>query len=162
MWKFSGHGMSPRHGGDLPQLQQLWVLKPPYHKGTSRNSWFSILLYFFLNRRILDYTIPQDLGGGCFIYLFFFLLFRVTCVACGSSQARGPIRGAAARLHYSHSNTGSKPHLQAMPQLTAMPDPCPTERGRGSNPHLHGYKSGSLLLSHNGNSKFVLFLYLVR
>ena len=28
----------------------------------------------------------------------------------------------------------------------------PTEQGQGMNPHSHGYWSGSLLPSHNGNS----------
>ena len=42
------------------------------------------------------------------LYLFFFLLFRATPVAHGSSQARGQIRAAAAGLQYSHSNTQTK------------------------------------------------------
>ena len=54
---------------------------------------------------------------------FFFLLFRAAHVAFGSSQGRGRIGAIAA----SHSNAGSKPHLQPMPQLLAMPDPQPTE-----------------------------------
>ena len=37
-----------------------------------------------------------------------------------------------------HANAGSKPHLQPIPQLTAMPGPEPTERGQGSNPSPHG------------------------
>ena len=39
------------------------------------------------------------------------------------SQARGQIGDVAAGLHHSHSNEGYKPHLQPIPQLTAMPDP---------------------------------------
>ena len=38
------------------------------------------------------------------IFFFFFGLFRATLVAYGSSQARGEIGAAAARLHHSHSN----------------------------------------------------------
>ena len=57
-----------------------------------------------------------------FIYLFI-LLFRVAPEAYGDSQARGPVRAAAAGLCLSHSNTGSKPCVQPTPQLTAMPDP---------------------------------------
>ena len=57
----------------------------------------------------------------------------------GSSQARGQIRALAAGLHHSHSNAESEPHLRSTPQLTATPDPWPTERGQGSNPHPHGY-----------------------
>ena len=44
-------------------------------------------------------------------------------VAYGGSQARGPITAVATGLHHSHSNVGSKPHLQPTPQLTATPDP---------------------------------------
>ena len=53
----------------------------------------------------------------------FFCLFRTTPTAQGGSQARGPIGAAAASLHHSHSNVGSKPHLQPTPQLTATPGP---------------------------------------
>ena len=65
-------------------------------------------------------------------------LLTVMC-ACGSSRARNQIRAAAASLQHSHSNTGSKPPLQSVSQLTAMPDPQPTEHGQGSNPHPLGY-----------------------
>ena len=39
---------------------------------------------------------------------FFFLLFRAALAACGSSQARGRIRAAAASLRHSQINMGSK------------------------------------------------------
>ena len=42
---------------------------------------------------------------------FFFFLFKAPPAACGSSQARGQIRGAAASLHHSHGNTISEPYL---------------------------------------------------
>ena len=42
--------------------------------------------------------------------------------AYGSSQARVPIRAAAANLHHSHSNTGSEQHLWPTPQLSAKLD----------------------------------------
>ena len=54
---------------------------------------------------------------------FFFPLFMAAPVACGGSQAKGPIRAVASSLRHSHSNAGSKPRLQPMPQLTAMQDP---------------------------------------
>ena len=55
---------------------------------------------------------------------FLFLLFlRAAHVAHGSSQARGLIGASAVSLHHSHSNTGSGPCLQTIPQLTAMLDP---------------------------------------
>ena len=53
---------------------------------------------------------------------FFFLLSRATLETCGGSQARGQIGATTAGLRHSHSNTGSKPHLQPTPQLTTMPD----------------------------------------
>ena len=62
-----------------------------------------------------------------------------TPMAYGGSQARGPIGAVATGLHQSHSNTGSKLHLQPTPQLIAMPDPQPTEQGQGSNPQPHGF-----------------------
>ena len=62
-------------------------------------------------------------GFLCLFVLFCFLLFRAVPMAYGSSQARGGIGAAAASLCRRHSNTGSKPHLQPTPQLTAMPDP---------------------------------------
>jgi len=36
-------------------------------------------------------------------------------------------------LAYTTATAGSKPHLQPTPQITATPDPQPTERGQGSN-----------------------------
>ena len=44
-----------------------------------------------------------------FIFIYF-LLFRATPVAYGSSQARHAIGAAAAGLHHSHSNAGSLTH----------------------------------------------------
>ena len=55
--------------------------------------------------------------------LFLCFLFMAAPAPYRSSQARGWIRAAAASLHHSHRNTGSKPYLQLMLQLTAMPDP---------------------------------------
>lgn len=76
--------------------------------------------------------------GGNSVVFFFFFLFRAAPVAYESSQARGQMRAAAAGLHHSHSNYGSEPYLQPMPQLVATPDPQPTEWA-----HPHGYYSGS-------------------
>ena len=55
------------------------------------------------------------------------LRFQATPMAYGGSQARGRMGATAAGLHQSHSNTGSEPCLQPTPQLTATPDPSPTE-----------------------------------
>ena len=46
-----------------------------------------------------------------------FFLFRAAPKACGSSQARGRIRAAAAGLHHSPSNTRYKGHLWSMLHL---------------------------------------------
>ena len=51
-------------------------------------------------------------------------------MAHGGSQTRGQIGAAAASLHRNHSNSGSKLSLQPIQQLTATPDPKPTERSR--------------------------------
>ena len=72
------------------------------------------------------------------LFYFILLLFRAAPAACGNSQARDGMGAIAASLYHSHSNTGSKPHLWPTPQLTAMPDPLPSEQGQGSNQHPHG------------------------
>ena len=54
-------------------------------------------------------------------------LSRAAPAACGDSQARGRTGALAAGLCHSHSNPGSKPCLQPIPQLTATPDSEPTE-----------------------------------
>ena len=46
---------------------------------------------------------------------------------------------------------GVESELQ-LPASTATPNPKRTEQGQESNPHPHGYLSGSLPLSHNRNS----------
>ena len=71
--------------------------------------------------------------------VFYFLVFRAAPTACGGSQARGQTGATAVGPHHSHSNAWIELHLQPTPQLTAMPDPRPTERGQGLNPHPHGY-----------------------
>ena len=70
-----------------------------------------------------------------FFFFWSFLSFRAAPMAYGGAQARSLIGATAAGLHHSHSNARSKPRLQPIPQLTAMPDLQPTERGQGSNPH---------------------------
>ena len=76
-----------------------------------------------------------------YLFIYLFSLFAISWAAHaahGGSQARGPIRAVATGLRQSHSNAGSEPSLQSTPQLTAMPDPQPTEQGQGSNPQPHG------------------------
>ena len=72
-----------------------------------------------------------------YVYMRVFI-FRAVPVAYGSSQARGRIEAEAAGLHHSHSNVESKPHLQATPQLMAIPDPQPAEQSQGLNLSPHG------------------------
>ena len=71
---------------------------------------------------IHNYLVIILFPNGILIF-FFFLIFSAPPLAYGSSQARGQIGPAAACLHHSHSNLGSEPHLQPIPQLTAMRDP---------------------------------------
>ena len=68
--------------------------------------------------------------------VFFAFFFFGCTLAHGASQARGQIRAAAAAsLCQSHSNMGSELRLGPSVQLTATPDPYPTEQGQGSSPH---------------------------
>ena len=60
-----------------------------------------------------------------FFFFFFFCLLAISWAAptaYGGSQARGRIGAVATGLRQSHSNSGSEPHLQPTPQLTATPD----------------------------------------
>ena len=56
-------------------------------------------------------------------HVLFFLSFRAASVACGGSQARGPVRAVAAGLCQRYSKGGSKPCLRPTPQLRTTPDP---------------------------------------
>ena len=96
---------------------------------TSVNTKLNFFLKFeFPHQKVLE---------NCFLESFFF--FRAVLVAYGDSQARGQIGAVAAGLGHSHSNARSEVHLQSVPQLIAMLDSQPTERGHGSNLHPHGF-----------------------
>ena len=76
----------------------------------------------------MEKKVPSSTGGGNVFFglVFFFflvLLFRATPMACGSSQARGPIRAVAAGLLHSHRYTGLEVCLWPTLELTATPDP---------------------------------------
>ena len=129
------HHSSPQHQILTPLSQardQTSILRD-----TSQRPFYFISLFS---------ATPETYGGSqecphnhhTMVYSFFFLLFRAAPTAYGGSQARGPIGLVAAGLCRSHSNAGSEPHLRPTPQLPAMPDPSPTERGQGSNPKPHG------------------------
>ena len=57
-----------------------------------------------------------------FFFFSYFCLFRAVPVAYRNSQARGQMGATAARLHHSYTNAVFQSHLQAILQLTAMPD----------------------------------------
>ena len=81
--------------------------------------------------------------------------FLCVCVAYGGSQARGQIGAVAASLQHSHSNAGSEPCLQPIPELTETLYPQPTDWG------LSGYWSDLFPLRRNGNSFVNLFILAV-
>ena len=86
------------------------------------------------------FFLPHDFLPYSFFFFFFFFVFcvfRASHMAYGGSQARGIIRAVAASLRQSCSNARSEPCLWPTPQLTAMLDPQPTERGQGSNLQPH-------------------------
>ena len=87
-----------------------------------------------------------------FCFIFIFVFSKAAPAAHRGSQARGLIGAVAAGLHHSHSNTRSEPSLQPTSQLTAMPDPQPTEQGQGSHLQPHGSQSDPFPLCHDGNS----------
>ena len=98
-----------------------------------------------VNSNLINVWLPAPLP-------FFFLLLRAALSAYGRSRARGQIRAAAAHLCHSHSNTGSEPHLQPIPQLTAMPILNPLNEARDPTHILMDISWVLNLLSHNGNS----------
>ena len=53
------------------------------------------------------------------------MLFRAVLQHMDVPRLKGQI--GAAGLHHSQSNLGSEPYLPPTPQLTAIPDPRPTE-----------------------------------
>ena len=98
-------------------------------------------VHFLFKKKLLDKGIIDLFCLSTFFFFFFFFFFAFSLAApkaYGGSQARGQIRAVAAGLCHSHSNAGSEPHPRPTPQLTAMPDPQPTEHGQGSNLQRHG------------------------
>ena len=72
------------------------------------------------------YLLPRKSFHNLFFFFLSFLsfvFFRAAPMAYGGSLASGPIGATAAGLHHSHSDTGSKLHLQPTPQLMTTPDP---------------------------------------
>ena len=79
-------------------------------------------------------------------------------MAYGNYQATGWIRVVAAGLSHSHSNARPEPHLWHTLQFMAMQDPLIHWVRQRLSLHSHIHKSGSLPLSHNGNSQILLVL----
>ena len=95
------------------------------------SSFFFSPPFQFMN---LPYFFFSFTHRWCFQYFFFFFFFfwwgRVgALVAYGSTQARGWIGTIAASLRHSHSNVGSKLHLQPTP-LAQGNTRFPTHRAR--------------------------------
>ena len=91
-----------------------------YFPGLYLHNTFSIFL-----KKIIHYLLnisPESLQDGLCLF-FFFVFSRAAPTAYGGSQAGGQIGAVAASLWQSHSNAGTKLHLQPTPQLTATLDP---------------------------------------
>ena len=84
------------------------------------------LILFIFSIMMASSRLNKKMGFSLVFYslfYFIFLLFRATPAAYGGSQARGQIGAVAARVHHSHSNLRSQPHLPPTPQLMTTPDP---------------------------------------
>ena len=117
-----------------PSLILLWVAIWLSNIIYWRNYLFlSVYSYFLCHRLIYHASVGLFLGSlfcsfGLYIwfcvssilflllYLFFFFFFLAAPLAYWTSQARSLIGAIAAGLCHSHSNTGSEPHLQPIPQ----------------------------------------------
>ena len=94
-------------------------------KKTIDSGFFNVEVWVVLNfiKQLPDLHFYIVSNSTVYIKTFFFLLFRAAPMAYGGSQAKGQIRAVAAGLHHRHSSSGSKPSLQCIPQLLAMPGP---------------------------------------
>ena len=85
--------------------------------------------------KVGEHVLSPVLGYGLIIYyLFVFCPFRAVPAAHGGSQARDLFGAIAASLHQSHRNARSEPHLQPIPQLTAMLILSPWSQARVRTP----------------------------
>ena len=88
-----------------------------------------------------------------------FLLFRAAPAAYGGSQARDPIRAAAAGLHHSHSHARSQPHLWPTCSLWQCRILNPLSEARDRTFILMDTSRVLNLLNHSGNSLFIYFFF---
>ena len=102
-------------------LSSLYLLCYKYY--ISLCGWIYSYILMSLGYIYLGVILQSHRIVVCNFLTFFFFLVRGTLMAYGSSQSRGQIGAAAAGLHYSHSNTRSKPCLSPTLQLTATSDP---------------------------------------
>ena len=68
-------------------------------------------------------AIVNSVAMNIVVHISFFLSFCYFFGPLPQHQARGRIGAIATGLRQSHSNAGSKPCLQPIPQLMAIPDP---------------------------------------
>ena len=78
---------------------------------------FILFMVSFTMQNLLSF-----IRSKVFFFYFLFFCFLGLHSACGSSRARDQTGATAAGLHNSHSNVGSKAHLQPTPQFTATLD----------------------------------------
>jgi len=81
-------------------------------------------------------AIVNSVAMNIVVHISFFLSFCYFFGPLPQHQARGRIGAIATGLRQSHSNAGSKPCLQPIPQLMAIPDPYPLSKGRDRTRNL--------------------------
>ena len=110
------------NAGSKPHLLPIRRILNPVREA---RDWTCILMgtsqihYHWAMTKLLDWPFFFNL---IFIFICFFAFSRATPAAYGCSWARGLIGAVAAGLRQSHSNVGSRPCLQPVPQVTATPD----------------------------------------
>ena len=107
-------------------------------------------------QEIFPFSTGSSTGQGstlCREVILFFFLFMAAPTAYGSSQARGWIGAVVASLHNSHSNAGSKTHLQPVLKHAATLNPLTHSARPGIEPASSWILRVLNLLSHNENSE---------
>ena len=124
-----------RHMQDQRKLGTLHILKFDTALSSSQEC-------FNCNKFCYHYI--STLSSCFFFWIYFYFYFclsvfsRAARMIYGGSQARGLIGDVAAGLCHSHRNMGSELCLWPTPQVTAMPEPQPTDLDQGSNLQPHG------------------------